>query len=338
LKTDRKNSLRLAAGVAIAALTAWLAFRSTDWAELAATFRSAGWGYTIAVLPFLAGSYFLRVSRWTTLLAPIRPVSKSHAFSPLITGFMLNSIFPGRIGEFARSALLSRKTGIPFPSSFATVVLARLFDGLTLTGMALIVMAAMWKQLAPAVRSGLLVAGLGYLAVLFLLAALKKWHGRTAAFIVLPLRRTGLSKPAEWVEKVLMSFAEGLDVLTDPGELFKTTLFSIGVWLMLCISVVPVFMALGIQWSWYYPPLILVLAGLGMLIPTPAGTGTIHYVLGVVFPAIVGISEPEAKAMAILFHGTQFIPVIIAGLVVSRGHLHTDIAQEPVPPGEASIR
>ena len=99
------------------------------------------------------------------------------------------------------------------------------------------------------------------------------------------------------------------------------TALTIGVWLSLCASVVPVFYALEMPWNWFYPPLILVLAGFGMLIPTPAGAGTIHYAIGVLFPAITGIPESSAKALAIVFHATQFIPVIIAGLAVSKGSI-----------------
>ena len=84
-----------------------------------------------------------------------------------------------------------------------------------------------------------------------------------------------------------------------------------------------------IPWDWYSPALVLVLAGFGMLIPTPAGAGTVHYALGVLYPAITGIMEPQAKAMAIFFHATQFLPVILAGLAVSRGHLKVE---EPVEP------
>ncbi|MCP4647062.1 MAG: hypothetical protein GY852_04900, partial [bacterium] len=101
----------------------------------------------------------------------------------------------------------------------------------------------------------------------------------------------------------------------------KVSALTAGVWLSLCLSVIPVFFALEISLNWFYSPLILVLAGFGMLIPTPAGAGTVHYALGVLFPAITGIPEPQAKALAIVFHATQFIPVIIAGLAASRGNI-----------------
>lgn len=319
-----KNAVKLAAGIAIALLTMWLTFRKTDWLELESAFSNAQWGFVLLVLPALASSYVFRVYRWVTLLAPMKKVSKAIATPPLLTGFMLNSVLPGRLGEFARSALLSRKTDIPFVSSFATVVIARLFDGLALTGLTLAVMTAMWESLPTSVRGGLIAAGCGYIVILFILIALRKWHQGTARVLVYPLRKFHFNKLSSKIEKMLMDFAKGLDILKDPGEMFRVSALTVGVWLSLCVSVIPVFYALEMPWSWYYPPLILVLAGFGMLIPTPAGAGTVHYALGVLFPAITGVSESQAKALAIVFHATQFIPVIIAGLMVSKGNIKFD--------------
>lgn len=329
MRKGHSRFLKLLTGSLIAAVTIWLTFRKTDWNELHTVFASTGWGYSLAVLPALAASYLFRIYRWVTLLSPMGRVRKTAAAPALITGFMLNSVLPGRLGEFARSALLSRKTGIPFASTFATVVVARIFDGLALTGLALTVMAAMWSALSETIRGGLIAAGCGYIAILLLMVALRKWHERTVAVLVWPLKRFKLYRVASRVEKLLLDFATGLDVLKDPGEVLRVTLFSVLVWVSLCLSVIPVFIALNIQWEWYYPPLVLVLAGFGMLIPTPAGAGTVHYALGVLFPAITGISEPKAKAMAIFFHATQFLPVIIAGLAVSKGHLKVEETGEP---------
>lgn len=321
MKAGTKRTLKFIGGSAVALVTIWLTFRKTDWNELGAVLSASGWGYALAVLPMLAASYLFRIYRWVTLLAPMGRVRKATAAPPLLTGFMLNSVFPGRLGEFARSALLARRTSMPFPSVFATVVVARLFDGLALTGLALVVMGAMWSSLSSPVRGGLIAAGCGYAAILGILVALRRWHERTSALLVWPLRKAGAAGIADRIQKALLDFARGLDILKDPGELFRVILLSAGVWLTLCVSVIPVFMALGMQWSWYYPALVLVLAGFGMLIPTPAGTGTIHYALGVVYPAVTGVPEAQAKAMAIFFHATQFLPIIIAGLAAYRGNL-----------------
>lgn len=311
----RETLLKTLTGAVIAAATLWLTFRNTDWSELLAVVSSSSLYPLLLVLPLLAASYTFRVLRWRVLLYHLEAVPYRVLTPPILVAFMLNSVFPGRIGEVARAMLLARKTRIPFSSGFATVVVARLFDGLSLTFLALLVMASMWRDLTGAIRSGLILAGAGYIVVLLVLAALRTWHEKASSIIVSPLRMLGLSGPAAKLEGMLLSFAAGLEVLKSPRDIVKAAAFSAGVWGCLTASVIPVFWSLGISFQWYTAPLVLVLSGLGMLIPTPAGTGTIHYLLGVVFPVITGVPESSAKAMAILFHASQFLPIIVAGLI-----------------------
>jgi uncharacterized protein (TIRG00374 family) len=313
----RRNSilLRTLLGVLVAGVTLWLTFRKTDWSELAGAWGSAAPAPLLLVLPLLAASYGFRVLRWRVLLRHLEEIPLRVLTPPILVAFMLNSVFPGRIGEVVRAVLLSRRTRVPFSSGFATVVVARLLDGLTLSLMTLLVMASMWADLAVSIRSGLILAGAGYLVVLLVLVSLRRWHEKTASALVRPLRALGFNRTADRAHALLLSFAAGLDVMKNPRDTLKAVALSLGVWGCLTLSVIPVFWSLGIGFRWNTAPLVLVLSGLGMLIPTPAGTGTIHYLLGVVFPAITGVSAVSAQAMAILFHATQFLPIIIAGLL-----------------------
>jgi len=305
----------VAIGLVIAALALFLTFRKTNWSELLSAFGETSWLPLLAVLPFLALSYVFRIYRWKVLLGPISRVSFRTATGPLVTGFMVNSLLPGRVGEILRALLLSRKTGIPRAASFATVVLARLFDGLTLSAMTLCVLGAMWNMLDSGIRTGFVAATAMYLVVLIVLIMLRVWREKVIRVITAPIRFFRFHGLAGKAEKILTSFAEGLEVLRNRTEVLVVALLSLCVWACLIISVVPVFISLGLQLRWYYPVLVLVLAGFGMLIPTPAGTGTVHYALGVILPAITAIESNSAKVLAIIFHATQFIPVIIAGLV-----------------------
>ncbi len=307
--------LRTLLGVVVAGAALWLTFRKTDTAELAAAWNASSRALLLPVLPLLAASYGFRVLRWKVLLRHLEDIPMRVLTPPLLVAFMLNSVFPGRVGEVARAVLLARRTGVPFSSGFATVVMARLLDGLTLSLMTLLVMASMWPDLASSVRSGLILAGAGYLAVLAVLVLLRKRQEKTASALVRPLLALGLRRPADRARSLLLSFASGLDVMKSPRDTLKAAALSLGVWGCLTLSVIPVFLSLGIGFRWNTAPLVLVLSGLGMLIPTPAGTGTVHYLLGVVFPAVTGVSAVSAQAMAILFHATQFIPIIVAGLL-----------------------
>lgn len=304
-------------GVIIAGIALYLTYRKTDTAQLLSVLKEMQWPVLLLVLVPLVLSYVFRIIRWRFLLSPISNVSTKDAAGPLITGFFVNSILPGRVGEILRALLLSRRTSVPAASSFATVVLARIFDGLTLAAMTLIVLTVLWTELDSTTRLGLMAAGLLYLAVLLMLIALRKWKEGTARIISVPLRWVRLKSLSVKFEKLLISFSHGLEILRDWKDTLRVSLYSIFVWGLLVISVLPVFWAMHLQIMWYYPLLVLVLAGLGMLIPTPAGTGTIHGALVLVLPGLIGITVENTRIFALLFHTTQFMPIVLVGFIVA---------------------
>ncbi len=330
----RRLLLQLAAGVAIAAATLYLTYRSLDLDGLTAVLKNVRWPLLLLVLPFLGLSYVFRTIQWQILLAPVRRVGFSCAVSPLLAGFMINSVLPARLGEFARALLLSRRTGIPAASSLATVVLSRIFDGLTLTAMSLVALASLWDHLDPPVRTGLILAGAGYVLVLAFAVSIRVWRARACALSVAPLRWAGLHRAADRFESLLLSFADGLAVLRSVRDLVLVSLFAILVWTSLVLSAAPVFFALSLPFRWYYPALVLILAAFGMLIPTPAGTGTVHAALTAVLPAVTDLTAPQAGGLALVFHVTQFLPIIAAGLAAA---LHEGLRPADVVDGKQGM-
>jgi glycosyltransferase 2 family protein len=328
----------LAFGLVIAAAALFLAYRKTDLSELLTALESISWPLLLIVLPLLAVSYLCRILQWRVLLSPIADVSMGDASGPLLTGFMLNSLLPGRVGELARALLLSRRTSVPRASSFATVVLARLLDGLTLAGMTLLVLMVLQSRLDDTIRMGLVAAGAMYAVVLVVLVALRRWKERAAAVIAAPLGWLGMKGPGIRVKRLLISFSLGLEVMNSWRRLFLAVLYSILIWGSLALSVVPVFAAMHLEILWYYPLLVLILAGLGMLIPTPAGTGTVHGALVLVMPGLIGIPVETVRVFALLFHTSQFLPIILVGLIAALregvtpsyiGRLSGDVIEEP---------
>jgi glycosyltransferase 2 family protein len=312
-----KTWRHLALGLVIAAGALFLAYRKTDLSLLLTALGGISWPLLLTVLPLLAVSYLFRILQWRVLLSPIADVSMGDASGPLLTGFMLNSLLPGRVGEVLRALLLSRRTCVPGASSFATVVLARLLDGLTLAGMTLVVLTVLQSRLDDTIRMGLVAAGAMYAVVLVVLVALRKWKDRAAGVISTPFGWLGMKGLGLRVKKLLISFSLGLEVMNSWKRLFLAVLYSLLIWGSLAVSVVPVFAAMHLEVLWYYPLLVLILAGLGMLIPTPAGTGTVHGALVLVMPGLIGIPVETVRVFALLFHTSQFLPIILVGLVAA---------------------
>ncbi len=306
----------LALGILIATVSLYLTYRKTNGRELLEALEEINWPVLFMVLPPLALSYVFRAVRWRKLLEPVGKVSAGDVAGPLITGFFVNTLLPGRVGEILRVLLLSRKTGISRGSSFATVILARLFDGLTLAAMSLLVMGVFWERLNMTVRMGLAAAGFMYVLLLAGLVFLRSHHDSAAGILSFPVRLMGFKTIAGGLERMMRSFAEGLGVLKNARDAAVVGLYSALIWGCLILSVVPVFLAMHLSFTWYHPVLILVLAGLGMLVPTPAGMGTVHGALVLVLPGLGVLGVDDAKVLALLFHSTQFLPVIAVGLFV----------------------
>ena len=76
--------------------------------------------------------FWLTAVRWRVLLGSTKRIGLHRLFGVTMIGFMANNVFPARIGEFVRAYALGRSESLAAPLAFATIVIERIFDGLTL--------------------------------------------------------------------------------------------------------------------------------------------------------------------------------------------------------------
>src|SRR6185503_20145736 len=74
---------------------------------------------------------YFRTVRWQWLLKPLGEVAFWPACRALVIGITGNTVLPARAGEFLRAYVLGRSTGLSKTGIFATLVVERIFDGLT---------------------------------------------------------------------------------------------------------------------------------------------------------------------------------------------------------------
>lgn len=119
-------------GLVISLAFLYLAFQGQDFGEIWEALRSANYWWMIPAV----GVYFLAVLarswRWHYLVRPIKNISPFRLFPILVMGYMGNNLFPFRAGEVLRAYLLRRKEDISMSASLATIAVERLFDGLTM--------------------------------------------------------------------------------------------------------------------------------------------------------------------------------------------------------------
>ena len=88
-------------------------------------------GVLIALLASV-GTFIFRTFRWQYLLLPTGHVPFAPALRATIIGFGANAMLPGRAGEVIRPYLLARKVNLDPTATFATIVLERALDIITL--------------------------------------------------------------------------------------------------------------------------------------------------------------------------------------------------------------
>src|SRR5215813_1608071 len=122
-----------------------------------------------ARLPWLATSLattlislVIRSFRWQYLLEPLGHASFGNAFRATAVGFAASSILPARAGELIRPYFLARHERLSATGAFATIVIERLLDMLTvlvLLASFLFVFGRDWTAANPAAFAAVKWAG-----------------------------------------------------------------------------------------------------------------------------------------------------------------------------------
>jgi uncharacterized protein (TIRG00374 family) len=266
-------------------------------------------------------TYVLRAFRWQYLLAPIGPTRFSTAFRTTVIGFCASFLLPARPGEVLRPYLLAKHEGLPPTAAFATIILERLLDLVTvllLFGLFVLLvdpasLSATAEVYARVKTGGLLaaaasVAGLG---VFFVLAG----HPERLGTWALRIERVLPAKLARAVAGFVETFAQGLAVMRQPGRLLVSLILSFPLWLSIALGIWVSSRAFHMTFGYLGSFLVMTLLVVGVAVPTPGQVGGFHamYKVGVV--SFYAVPEPTAVAAAIVLHAISFVPVTLLGLV-----------------------
>ena len=263
--------------------------------------------------------------RWAVFLRPAfkaagrKPTSWPAMVGSQFIGFTGLSIF-GRIGELIRPLLISRRTGLSFPSQIAVVMVERIFD-LGAFGLifALNLLFAPQLQTLPYLhKAGYTIGGLTVAITIFV--ALVRLAGELMARITQTL--IGLiSKPAGAVaaEKIL-SFRDGLNVIDSLPDFVFAAFLSLFLWATIAASYIITIRAFPSPVHDLTLGHVIVLMGFsiaGSALPIPGGGGAWA---GNVFALTTLFSIPSelAASAGLIVWLITSMTVIPAGLIFAK--------------------
>jgi glycosyltransferase 2 family protein len=277
----------------------------------------------LLVLAFVAtlATYALRSLRWQYLLKGLGPTKFANAFRATVIGFAASFLLPARAGEFLRPYLLARRENLKATSAFATVILERVLDAVTV----LMFFAVFLLTRGPAAGGadprvwravqagglGVAVVTAGILVVFFLLAGHPEKLGRASLRIekVLP------AALADKVSGLAQTFAEGLSVIRRPQQLLMVAFWSVPLWMSIGAGIWLVTRAFHIDCDYVGSFLTMTILVVGVAVPTPGSVGGFHEAYRIAVTSFFHAPNDAAVGAAIVLHAISFVPVTIAGIV-----------------------
>jgi glycosyltransferase 2 family protein len=310
---------RIALSIVVTLVFLWLAVRNIEVATLGQALKSANYFFLIpAALCTLTG-FSLRAVRWRRVLAPAKEVPFRRLFPVMMVGFAANNLLPARIGEFARAFLTGSRERISRSLVLATIVVERVFDGITLLALMTVTLLLFPlpmndSTLQTVILAATAIFGVATLVLIGLILAPRIVLAPVMAGVVrLPTRI------AERVTGLIDTFLQGLYALRNRKALVVISSFSIAIWSLECAAFGCVLLAFPLGLSvaeWLAASAFLVVfVNLGIMVPSvPGYIGTYQFFATLALGAFA-VSPSYAFGLAIVAHAMQYVLITGIGLL-----------------------
>ncbi len=315
----KRTTLMLGLGSGVSLLFLGLLLRKIDGRQLLEALQRLDGRYLIAAVLLTFVSYWLRAVRWRLLLLHERPIPLRSLYPATIIGYMANNLFPARLGEFVRAWVLAEREQLKTPTVFASLVIDRMLDGLSVMVMLLMVLLTLrlppgMGRAAVMLRAGGITTLAVYLVVVVFLVLLKRRPMQTLQMLALVTRPL----PRRFRERLIPlagSFLEGLRLAPGAGNLFMIGLSCLLIWVTATLPIDLVLLGFGMHLPLTASFFIMVLLVFAVMVPAAPGyIGTYHLACYTGLAAF-GVPDTEAISIALVIHGISFFPVILAGLL-----------------------
>ena len=295
-------------------------WRGPSFTSIGDAFAQVRWEWVALAIGLNLVSVVARALAWRTVIRQAMPPphpSSTLVFSAFSVGLFANAVLPGRIGELARVAVLTRKLprrrGL-WATLVGTVFAHRVFDLVPVLILILYVVRTA-KIPAWAITSLLVFVGVGAALFTFAFASARRFHS---------VRLDGLSA----ARRIVAMARQGLGVMRTPLGATLAILFQIAGWVCQLLAVWTAMRAFDIHAP--LPAAGLVLVQVAIATPLKASYG-VAYAHGVAFG--FGLQAIEASVgigVGLLFLAREGLSLAMLRVMPSAAQAETSVdAEEP---------
>ncbi len=325
MHTGTKKWLIRGGSFAIAGLLLFLAMRGVDLRQVGTALVHANYWWVIPIVAVTLLSHWLRALRWVVLLevSPRRDgsrgeISKLNTFVSVMIGYMANYAGP-RLGEVIRTGGVAKKEGMYFSTVLGTVVVERAIDMVTFA-LALLSIPLIFIDQIEAVGEMLVRPLQAWVsaqsATILTLGAL----GITTIILVLIyLLVRAIRHPNTKLGGLYERFGDGFSSIVRTEQPVQIGLLTVGIWICYGLMAYLPFLVLGYDDAYSIGFVgawgLMLLGAIGVVIPSPGGFGTYHFITIQSLALLYAMPQTEAATYALLTHTGQMMLYLIVGFV-----------------------
>ena len=261
------------------------------------------WVFLSMLFGYLA--YVFRGLRWYLLIKPL-------GFKPRIVdlvnaiafGYLFNSFIP-RSGELVRCTALNKVSDIPVSKLFGHVLLERLIDFILLSICILASVLLNYQDfmsfaLLFDIPNNIILYIITFIIIIFLVYRFIKFNLNSAQL--------------EKIQSFLQGIKTGFFSIKEIPNKFLFIIYTLLIWTCYLLMTIVCFYCFSEtkDLNLGHGLFILVAGGLGMVVPTPTGIGSYHYLV-IQGLMVINISREIAQFFAIIVHSSQAIMILVAG-------------------------
>ena len=299
--------------ISVSSVLMYFAFKDQNLAEIVSKLKNIEYSWLLLSVGFGAMAIISRGIRWIYLIKALGYNSSiKNSVNSVAVGYLTNILIP-RAGEISRCTSLQQVEKIPFNKLFGTIILERVIDFAILISLILVSFLYKYQEInsffseilgssnESLITNPILVFLIIFSLILFLLK--------------------NQIKKLEYYEKIkslVSGVKEGFISLKNLDHKTPFIMHTILIWLMYLLMTYVCFFAIveTENLNIFDGVYILVIGGLGMVVPSQGGIGSYHLAVKIGLVGI-GIAAQPALLFAFAVHTAQTLMTIIFGIISS---------------------
>ena len=321
-KSKLKGILNYALSLILAAAFLYFAFYDVNFSDVLRIVSDASIVWIFVFMAIIMFAHYLRAIRWKIILSSVKnDTSVKNLFGAIMVGYGINCVVP-RLGEISRAVLVGKWENLSRSSMFGTVILERVIDVMFLGFSVLVALVFYSNRIMtnfPWLQDTLYITFF-FIVVVFLFFYLAiKYKEKFNKGVVKFLGKFS-PKFAHKVAYVFQMLGDGFGSLKGTKNYLSTFTLSAVIMILYALSSYVGFFMVGMQTikpvSFQMAWVFMSISAIGVVIPTPGGTGSYHALAKSTLVLLFGFGEVVSLAYAFLTHIVTYFLYVFSGLII----------------------